>query len=49
MQYVSSFRYLGDIISDSLCDNDDIQREIKNTFICTNILIRTFNRCDRLM
>ena len=46
IQYVSSFRYLGHIISDRLCDNDDIQREIKNTFIRTKTLIRTFNRCS---
>ena len=51
IQYVSSFRYLGHIISDSLYDNDDIQREIKNTFIRTNTLIRKLNRCafDHLM
>jgi len=44
--YVSFFRYLGHIISDRLCDNDDIQREIKNTFIRTNTLICKFNRCS---
>jgi len=41
-----SFRYLGHIVSDTLCDNEDIQREIKNTFIRTNMLIRKFNRCS---
>lgn len=44
--FVSSFRYLGHIVSDTLCDNEDIQREIKNTFIRTNMLIRKFNRCS---
>jgi len=33
LQFVSSFRYLGHIISESLSDNDDIRKEIKNTFI----------------
>jgi len=32
LQFVSLFRYLGHIISNCLCDNDDIQREIKNIF-----------------
>jgi len=32
LQYVSSFRYLGHIISDTLCDIEDIQREIKSMF-----------------
>jgi len=32
LQFVSSFRYLEHIISSSLSDNDDIQREIKNTY-----------------
>jgi len=31
---------------DSLCDNDDIKREIKNTFVRTNILIRKFSKCS---
>ena len=44
--FVPSFRYLGHIVSDTLCDNEDIQREIKNTFIRTNMLIRKFNRCS---
>jgi len=37
---MSSFRYLGHILSDTLCDNDDIHREIKNMFIrtTTNVL-----------
>ena len=44
--FVPSFRYLGHIVSDTPCDNEDIQREIKNTFIRTNMLIRKFNRCS---
>jgi len=34
-------------LSESLCYNEDIQREIKNTFIRTNMLIRKFNNCSR--
>jgi len=37
VQFVQSFRYLGHIVSESLCDIEDIQREIKNTFIRTNM------------
>jgi len=32
LQFVPSFRYLGHIINDTLCDNEDIQREIKSMF-----------------
>jgi len=46
LQFVSSFRYLGHIMCDSLCDNDDIKREIKNTFVRTNTLIRKFSKCS---
>jgi len=46
LQFVPSFRYLGHIITKMQSDNDDIQREIKNTFIRTNILIRKFNKCS---
>ena len=30
LKYVSEFKYLGHIISNSLCDNDDVQREIRS-------------------
>jgi len=43
---IQSFVYLGHIISASLCDNEDIEREITNTFVCTNMLIRKFKRCS---
>jgi len=44
--FVQSFRHLGHIISASLCDNEDIEREIKNTFVRTNMLIRRFKKCS---
>jgi len=49
VQFVQSFRYLGHIVSEFLCDNEDIglQREIKITFIRKNMLIRKFNNCSR--
>jgi len=43
---LSLFRHLGHIISASLCDNEDIEREIKNTFVRTNMLIRRFKKCS---
>ena len=44
--FVSSFRYLGHIIDKSASDNDDIDREIRNLFVRTNILIRKFHNCS---
>ena len=46
--FVQSFRHLGlgHIISASLCDNEDIERDIKNTFVRTNMLIRRFKKCS---
>ena len=35
IKYVDSFRYLGHIISSSMRDNDDIQREVRNMFMRT--------------
>jgi len=50
LQFVSSFSYLGHILSDTLCDSDDIHREIKNMFIRTHtFLIRKFNKCSFLV
>jgi len=46
LQFVSSFRYLGHIITNTLSDKEDIQREIKSMFFRTNILIRKFSHCS---
>ena len=46
LQFVDSFRYLGHIIDNSLCDDKDIQREVKALFTRTNILCRRFKRCS---
>ena len=45
LQYVQSFKYLGHIISSNNNDDADIQREITNMFIRTNILARKFYKC----
>jgi len=37
LQFVEHFRYLGHIIDDCLCDDKDIQREIKALFTKSNI------------
>lgn len=44
--FVNSFKYLGHIIDNTLNDADDIQREIRNMFMRTNILLRRFNHCS---
>ena len=45
LEFVPSFRYLGHIITCNNNDDDDIQREINNMFVRTNILIRKFSKC----
>ena len=45
VQFVTCFKYLGRMISDDLTDDGDVQREIRNMFVRTNILLRKFNKC----
>jgi len=33
IRYVEQFKYLGHIVTDSLTDDEDINREIKNMFV----------------
>jgi len=40
IKYVSSFKYLGHVITHNCLDEEDIQREIRNLFIRTNMLSR---------
>ena len=42
INYVSQFKYPGHIVSCDMTDDEDIEREIKNMFIRTNMLIRKF-------
>ena len=46
LKYVNQFKYLGHIINDTMCDNDDIRREIRSLFCRTNILFNRFKRCS---
>ena len=46
LQFVEHFRYLGHIIDNVLCDDKDIEREIKALFTHTNMLCRRFKRCS---
>ena len=46
LKFVQQFKYLGHIISCNQRDDEDIQREIRNMFIRTNILTRRFSRCS---
>ena len=43
---MSEFKYLGHMISNSLCDNDDVQREIRCLFVRTNIWLPRFGKCS---
>jgi len=45
LQFVTEFRYLGHIISNTLADDSDICREIRNMYTRTNMLICRFNKC----
>ena len=46
LEFVEHFRYLGHIIDNFLCDDKDIEREIKALFTRTNMLCRRFKRCS---
>jgi len=46
LEYVSSFKYLGHVISDTFTDDSDIQREIRNMYIRTNKLVPQFSKCS---
>jgi len=47
VQFVNEFRYLGHIITENHKDDDDIERETRNLFIRTNVLLRRFGKCSR--
>lgn len=49
LEFVPEFRYLGHIINDRLSDDNDINREIRNMYVRTNMLIRRFGRCSRIV
>ena len=39
---VSKYKYLGHVITEDLCDNDDLSRQYKRIYAQGNALIRTF-------
>jgi len=47
LHYVSHFKYLGHVICDTLKDDKDIKREIKNLYARTKILINRFNKSSK--
>jgi len=42
LPFISQFKYLGHIIENTFCDNNDINIEIKSLFVRANVLIRRF-------
>jgi hypothetical protein len=46
LQFVQCFKYLGHLITHDLTDDDDIQREVRNMFYRTNMLLRKFKKCS---
>lgn len=46
ISFVPQFKYLGHIINSKGSDDRDIQREIRNMFIRTNVLRRKFASCS---
>lgn len=40
-----SCKYLGHVIYDNLCDNDDIRRQLRSFYGKSNLLLRTFGSC----
>jgi hypothetical protein len=46
LKFVVNFKYLGHIICNTMCDDDDIKREIRSLYVRTNILTRKYNKCS---
>ena len=46
VNYVVTFKYLGHIIFSDRKDNDDIQREVRNMLLRTNLLLRRISKCS---
>jgi len=49
LKFVDRFKYLGNIITKDLCDDEDIEREIKCLFTRCNVLISRFKHCSWLV
>ena len=46
LNFVPKFKYLGHYVTNDQSDDADIQREIHNMFVRTNILLRRFCKCS---
>lgn len=46
LQLVNSFKYLGHYITEDLCDNNDIKRQLNAIYCKGNMLIRKFYNCS---
>ena len=46
LQFVTRFKYLVYMVVSSNTDDQDIQREIRNMFVRSNILLRRFTKCS---
>jgi len=49
LKYVTIFKYLGCIISDTLADDLYIKRTVRGIYIRSNMLIRKFSHCNFLV
>ena len=46
IQFVLNFKYLGHMINNRMTDDDDINHEVRNLFVRTNILLRHYSKCS---
>ena len=46
-QFVTEFKYLGHVITCSLSDDKNLQREMRNMYIRTNTLLCRFGKCSK--
>jgi len=46
LSFVTQFKYLRHLIEDTLCDDSDINRELRCLFTRANVLKRRFWRCS---
>ena len=49
LAFVTQFKYLGHVVCNDQCDDEDIKREIKALFTRCNILTNRFKRCSRFV
>ena len=46
LQYVTSYKYLGCLLTETLCDNDDVSKTLRGIYARANMLIRRFSYCS---